>query len=111
MVKIVSEALDAIRSAHLERAREDNDYGHVESCEFAVEEAAEEFDRMIAAVERAAAEKALTDLADELSLPRKLWHGDSGVEVMVDERTMEMQKLTEWLRARAEAYRQERGEQ
>lgn len=68
MVKIVSEALDAIRSAHLERAREDNDYGHVESCEFAVEEAAEEFDRMIAEIERTAAGKAWDRCVGEMPI-------------------------------------------
>lgn len=94
MVKIVSEALDAIRSAHLERAREDNDYGHVESCEFAVEEAAEEFDRMIAEVERAAAEKAYERCVREMPFDTdwKIFYVDNNPY-------------------RAEAYRQERKEQ
>ena len=103
MAKIVSEALGAIRSAHLERAREDNDYGHVESCEFAVEEAAEEFDRMIAEVRREAAEKALTEIADQ-------W--EQSAREVGDQEDIEFAVLcADSLRARAEAYRQERKEQ
>lgn len=53
------------------------------------------FDRMIAEVRREAAEKALTETANELD---RIGNGLVG-------------GLSDWLRARAEAYRQERKEQ
>lgn len=58
------------------------------------DEALEAFDNWFTGVERAAAEKALADAADE----RERLHGLPN-------------KTSGWLRARAEAYRQERKEQ
>lgn len=51
------------------------------------------------------AAKTLEAVADELAVPRKLWHGEGGVSVLVDERRFEHQKLGDWLRARAAEYR------
>ena len=70
----------------------------------------EAFDRMIAAIERAAAEKALTEAADELALlndggKRGLaGHSKSSASAITHRHAVAV------IRARAEAYRQERGE-
>lgn len=64
-----------------------------------------EFDRMIAEVERAAAEKALTDAARQMPFPADPYGGFDYESLRAA-----FVQGTNWLRARAEAYRQERGE-
>ena len=81
-----------------------------ESVKRAVEEAYAEFDRMIASVEREAAEKALTEAANELALL-----GDGGKRGLAGHSKSSASAITHRhavavVRARAEAYRQERGE-
>ena len=64
-----------------------------------------EFDRMIAEVERAAAARALEDAADEIFVP----HNEN--RDMSDAFHRGADAVYDALRARAEAYRQEMGEQ
>ena len=64
-----------------------------------------EFDRMIAEVERAAAARALEDAADEIFVP----HNEN--RDMSDAFHRGADAVYDALRARAEAYRQERGEE
>ena len=71
-----------------------------ESVKRAVEEAYAEFDRMIAEVERAAAAKALEEFADQMTT------GFNAGTLNAERRAIKREA-----RARAEAYRQERGEQ
>lgn len=61
------------------------------------------FDRMIAEVERASADKALTDAANAIDSESDIW--------IIDDRSPRggaYWKTQPWLRARAEAYRQEK---
>lgn len=52
----------------------------------------------VAAVVASAKADALEDAATFLSEPRKVWHGDDGVSVLIDESLMTRIPLVQWLR-------------
>lgn len=62
----LSSDLIEIRDLYLQKVRDDNDYGHSESRDLAVEEEAERFDNVLASLQRAAAVSALRDAAGRI---------------------------------------------